>query len=149
MIRWLFGASALALLAMAGLAYTTAEQAKQDRAELAALRAEQNRLLNDMAALEAELAYLEAPQRLAALSAAHLDLAPTDPLQVVSLDEAPDVLGGEAFWSRGYRNLPIAAVALTDLAGTERVDVPDDAEDEREDPLAASDEDGEPSEDGG
>ncbi len=82
----------LVLLA-SGMVYSAALRADDQRARIAQLERERKRLTEAVAALEAEIAYQEAPDRLAQLANQHLTLEPVDPYQVITFEQAPFILG--------------------------------------------------------
>ncbi len=81
-------ALALAAVLAFGL-YKAKTEAKEDRARIAELEIALAAERESLVVLRNEIAYLEDPGRLRALAAEHLNLAPADPLRVVTLEDAP------------------------------------------------------------
>lgn len=83
------------VLGASGLVYVMAQNNEAQREKINALEAERAGLHETLAGLEAELAYQERPDAIGRLAQEHLDLEALDPLQMVTLEEAEGLLGGD------------------------------------------------------
>lgn len=82
----------LGVLGASWVVYAMSRDGDVQRARIEVLEAERQQRSESVAALEAQVAFQERPEALEQLADAHLDLAPVDPLQVITLDEAAGVL---------------------------------------------------------
>lgn len=93
-MKRLFDIAAVVLVALLAFGvYKAKTEADAARAKAAALAARAAEEAQAVRALEAEISRLEDPRRLEALARDKLGMRPIDPLRVVTLEEAPLLMG--------------------------------------------------------
>lgn len=93
MLRVMMLLLCLLLAAAAAGRYQAEVRVREARREIKAIDAEKAKALTEIQVLKAEIAYLEGPERLAAIAKRHTDLAPLSGAQLVTAEEFLAMIG--------------------------------------------------------
>lgn len=120
MLRVLMMLLCLLLAAAAAGRYQAEVRVREARREIRAIDAEKARALTEIQVLKAEIAYLEGPERLAAIARRHTDLEPLSGAQLVAAEEFLALIGaGSQIPSTdrdGEGDVILHALAMADAA---------------------------------
>ena len=120
MLRVMMLLLCLVLAAAAAGRYQAEVRVREARRELKAIDAEKQKALTEIQVLKAEIAYLEGPERLAAVAERHTDLRPVSGAQLVTADEFLAMIGARetprSEPNEGEGDVILHALALADAS---------------------------------